>query len=80
MHLTRQLSYSSSVLLCGTIIVSIFHGASRWRWGSVIASQSEGCGVESRQCLGGTGRSLSVTITELSKAMVCGTLSMGHCT
>ena len=25
-------------------------------------------------------RSLSVTITELSKAMVCGALSMGHCT
>ena len=43
-------------------------------------SKSEGCGVESRRWLGGIGHSLSVTITELSKAMVCGALSMGHCT
>ena len=27
-----------------------------------------------------TGRTLSESITELSKAMVCGALSMGHCT
>ena len=45
-----------------------------------LASQSEGCGVESQQFPGATGRSLSVTITELSKAMVCGALSMGQCT
>ena len=30
--------------------------------------------------LAATGRPFSVFITELSKAMVCGALSMGHCT
>ena len=42
------------------------------------ASQSADCGVESRRCPNATGRPLSVSITELSKAMVCGALSMGH--
>ena len=36
--------------------------------------------VESLQCLGSARTVLSVTITELSKAMVCGALSMGQCT
>ena len=54
--------------------------ASRRRQGSAVASQSEGCGVESQWCPGATGFSLSVAISELSKAMVCGARSMGHYT
>ena len=46
-------------------------GASWWRRGRVVASQSEGCGVESRHCPCATGRTLSVPITGLSKTMVC---------
>ena len=56
-------------------------GAARCRWGTIVASQSEGCGVKSRRCPGRHWTfPLSVPITELSKAMVCGALSMGHCT
>ena len=44
------------------------------------ASQSGGCGVKSQQCLLITGCFPSVSITGLSKAMVCGALSMGHST
>ena len=50
--------------------------APQWRWGSVITSQSADCGVESWHCHDATGRPLSITITEFSKAMVCGALSM----
>ena len=37
-------------------------------------------GLSLSAALAATGCSLSVSITELSKAMVCGVLSMGHCT
>ena len=36
--------------------------------------------VGSQHCPGAAGRSLSVTITGLPKAMVYGALFMGHCT
>ena len=38
------------------------------------------CRVETQQYLDCIGRSFSIIITELSKARVCGALSMGHCT
>ena len=55
-----------------------YNGAPHWRLGMVLTSESECCGVESWLCLGSTGMFLQCTITELSKAMVFGSLSMGH--
>ena len=48
--------------------------------GNILAPQPAGCGVESQWCCNGTGTFPQCTITELSKVMVCGALSMGNCT
>ena len=55
------------------------HQKKRFRVLSSLHNQKV-VGLSPGSALAVLGRSLSVTITELSKAMVCGALSMGHYT
>ena len=80
MYVYIQWSASSAATIGTIATLSHLSRESQWGLGSVLASQSADCGVESRRCLNPTGRSLSVSITELSKAMVGGALYMGHFT
>ena len=48
--------------------------------GGAGVPSSQGCEIESRRCPCATGRFPQCTITGLTKAMVCGAPSMGHCT